>query len=129
MAFRSIKPSRRRHENLDTKVRIIFRTKGEESRIRIYLGMEIARKFGLYKGTRAVLLADPDDLLLQVKKDDGGYKIGQLGKQLCIQAPWPYKNKNVAEGLRFVNPNIKDGNLEVNLPKGSYEDDEPDMSV
>jgi hypothetical protein len=127
MAFISIKPTRKRHENLEDKVRITFLTKGDSSRIRVYFGMEIGRKFGLNKGTRAILLADIDVMLLQLKKDADGYKIGQLGRQLCIQAPWPYKTENVGEGLRFVNPTIRDGNLEVNLPKGLYEDKDQDI--
>lgn len=122
MTFRFIKPIRRRSENLEDKVRILFMIKGDDTYIRIYLGTQISKKFGLYKGNRVVLLADPDILLLQIKKDDTGYKIGQLGKQLCIQALWPYDNHNVGTGLRFVNPSIRDGNLEVNLPKGVYED-------
>lgn len=124
MAFRLIKPCSRRFHNLDDAIRVGFLIKNGSTLIKIHYGINIARKFGLNKGTRVVLLADPEVMRLQIEKNIEGFKIGQLGKQLYIQARWPYKTENFGKGLRFVTPTIIDGNLEVNLPKANYDDND-----
>lgn len=120
MPFKIIKPTTTRLDSnyLGDKVRIGFPTINNIPQLLMYIGQDIAKKFGLKKGDRVVLLVDDENDIWQVKKDDEGYKLGQVNTNLKLQITWKSNiPKNLDKSMQLVKTDVGDGNLQLDVSK------------
>ena len=120
MPFKIIKPSPTNLDSnyFDDKVRVGFPMSDNIPQLLIYIGQDIAKKFGLKKGDRVVLLVDEDKDLWQIKKDNEGYKLAQAGTSLKLQMSWRENiPKNFGKSMQFVKTGDGDGNLQLDVSK------------
>jgi hypothetical protein len=66
-------------------------------------------------------VADGELKIINLKKNESGYKIGQAGKQLLLDIRWPYEIINCVSGHRFVTIGMDDGSLQLKLPMKMYD--------
>jgi bifunctional DNA-binding transcriptional regulator/antitoxin component of YhaV-PrlF toxin-antitoxin module len=120
MGFKVIKPSTARLDSnyLGDKVRIGFPVVNKIPQLLMYIGKDIAKKFGLQKGDRVILLVDEERDIWQIKKDIEGYKLGQVNTNLKLQITWKSDiPKNLSQSMQFVSTDVGDGNLQLNVSK------------
>lgn len=117
MPFIEVRPHAMRFDigYLGDKVRVSFPTINNTQQMIMYIGKDIAKKYGYNKGDRVILLIDEDNpFIWQVKKDNAGFKLGAQSKHLKLQISW---SKRVIpkgwKGTRFVNVEQVDGNMQI----------------
>jgi hypothetical protein len=124
MSFTEIRPHSMRFETgyLGDKVRVSFPIVNKSQQMIMYIGRDIAKQYGYNRGDRVILLVSDDNpFIWQVKKDTMGYKLGYQGNHLKLQLAW--KNREMPanwKGLRFVNIEQVDGNMQISFPE-AYE--------
>jgi hypothetical protein len=120
MAFKVIKPSYTRENSgyLGDKVRVSFPLINKIPQLLIFIGKDVAKKFGFQKGDRVILLVDDEKCIWQIKKDEEGYKLGEINTNLKLQITWKQTiPKHFNKTLRIVDTDVADGNLQINLTK------------
>lgn len=128
MPFIEVRPHTVRFETgyLGDKVRVSFPIVNNTQQMIMYLGKDIAKKYGYNKGDRVILLIDEiNPFVWQLKKDNTGFKLGAQSKHLKLQVAWGKREMPKGwNGTRFVNVEQVDGNMEIRFPHAAEIDEE-----
>lgn len=119
MTFTEIRPHAIRFDSgyLGDKVRVSFPIISNNQQMIMFIGKDIAKKYGYNKGDRVILLVrDDNPFVWQLKKDTGGFKLGTQSKHLKLQISWGGREiPKERKGTRFVSIEQVDGNMQIKL--------------
>lgn len=129
MSFITLRPSLTKATGyLGDKVRIAFPTviskKNHEElkRMVMYIGKDVAKKFGFTKDDRVLIQVDEDNRLIwHIVKDDSGWKLIEAGSTLTLQISWKFNDvvKDWGKDFKYVNVSLVDGKMQLTLPGAS----------
>lgn len=128
MPFIEIRPQSMRFETgyLGNRVRVGFPVINNTQQMIMYIGKDIAKKYGYNKGDRVILLVDENNpFIWQIRKDNGGFKLGAQSQHLKLQIGWG--KREIPKGwkvTRFVTEELVGGNMQIRFPQSTEIDAE-----
>lgn len=129
MTYIDLRPKRLRGTSdiyLKDKVRVCFPIIQNNQYLQLYIGPDVARKFGLKKGDRVILQVDEfNNFIWRIKKDPAGFKLGDISGNLVVRVLWTgYKLPRSAPAqMKFTKIDVSDGLLQISLTTKDEGDD------
>lgn len=123
MPFVVLKPaySRNPSEYIGDKVRIKFPFIQHAQNCVIYLGKDVASKYGIKVGEQYAVHLDTDSAFrIRLVKDPEGYTISKQGASLKLQMRWHEKvPAGYDQRISYATVMLVEGEMEISLPQAN----------